>query len=187
MMSAHYQEQVRTQRVRQLYLTLLKSPEKVEDAARIVTALKANDKKRLASDHLIRVYTHKAAHPSRQCRRVFNDEVHCIRTESDLNVALETCLGHFGTDTRELSEIRVRAAAIRAILYQEAQRMQSEEEARIRLAQTAGNSAPPGGVTGANHASKPVKQPIASEASLRWALESHDLNDIVARIQKAGS
>ena len=112
MMSPHYQEQLRTRRVRQFYLQLLKTPERVADASNIVSTLKANDRKRLASDHLVRVYTHKAAHPSRLCRNVFNDEIHFIRTESDLNVAMEHCLGHIGTDTRELSEIRVRAAAI---------------------------------------------------------------------------
>jgi len=159
-------------RVRQLYLGLLKDRDKIEVASRAVQCLKANEKKRLASDHLIRAYTHKAANPSRECRRVFNDEIHVVRTEAQMNCALEKCLGHIGTDILELSEIRIKAAATRALLYEEARQMQREEEARIVLAP----SQPMGG-----QAQK------ASESTLRWALESYDLNDVIARVRKVTS
>eukprot|EP00760_Papus_ankaliazontas_P034146 PhM_4_TR7008/c0_g1_i1/m.39508 len=184
----------RERRAQQIYHKLLSETNKVNDALATIDLLTANHQKNLATEHWKRIYYKRARCGASGAGNVFQDDsgaVHIVRMQSKLNRALDHCLGHLGTDTAELSALRMRDAAMRALLYHEAIRMQREEEARLATDMVSAASrslrSTSGSTTAKARNQTTTTTERASVKTLIFHLETFDVEDAINRLRTVSS
>jgi hypothetical protein len=115
----------RTALIREKYLGFWKDDKKVQEAEELVGRLSMSDRQKCAINSIRRRHQEELNRILK--KDVFDSEVAVSRINISMQMAFEHIIGHLGTDTRELSYIRMQAAAADDVLWREAERMADAE------------------------------------------------------------